>query len=163
MINPDVIRAEIAALLHAYPELRQDEEALLLSLESETSAIEQCESFVKRIKELEAHANSCVDYVKELKARQDLLELRAERMRAALIRILETAGIKSLPLSIATLSVRYVPHVNIVERDLVPEQYRRYPQWEPQKQLIGTALKAGQHVPGCTLSNPSPTLTIRTK
>jgi Siphovirus Gp157 len=163
MIHPDIIKFQIASLLHAHPQLREDEEAPVLSLESETDATSVCAQLVKRVKEIEAHSEGVATYIRELKCRQDLLDLRAENLRTALLKIMETAGLKTLPLPIATLSVRYIPHVDIVERDLVPEQYRRHPPWEPKKAEIKERLKAGEHVSGCALSSSEPSLTIRTR
>jgi hypothetical protein len=162
-LRTDVIKAQVAGLLTAYPELREDDEALVLSLESETDAFALCENLVRACKESEARSNAVAAYISELRGRQDALDRRADSLRAALLTIMETAGLKSLPLTAATLSVRYSAHVNVVDRDLVPEQFRRQPPWEPMKQLISAALKSGQDVPGCTLSNSEPSLTIRVK
>lgn len=162
-ISADIVKAQIAGLLTQHPQLREDDEALVLSLESETDAVSLCEKLVRAAKEAEVRSDAIGKYVADLRARADLLDIRSERLRDTLLKIMDAAGIKSLPLAAATLSIRYTPHVNVIERELVPEYYRRQPPWEPHKNLIGAALKAGQHVPGCTLSNPEPSLSIRVK
>jgi hypothetical protein len=162
-LRTDEVKAEIQSLLARFPELREDDEALVLSLESETDALALCERLVRKIKETEAHREGCAGYIRELKSRQDLLDLRADNIRNTLVSIMAAAGVKNLPLPIATLSLRYGQHVNIVEHELLPEQFRRHLPWEPHKNLIGAALRAGQFVPGATLSNPEPSLSIRVK
>ena len=163
MLRADLVKAQIQVLLANHPELAEDSEALALSLESETDAAALCERLVRAIKETEARSSGIAAYMSDLRERQETLDLRADKMRAVLLQIMETAGLRSLPLSIATLSVRNSEHVIITDRDEVPKGFRREPPWEPMKQLIKAALKAGQHVPGCTLSNPDPSLTIRIK
>jgi hypothetical protein len=163
LIRADEVKAHIQALLALHPELREDDEALVLSLESETDAMALCEQLVRKIKETEAHRDGCAGYIRELKCRQELLDVRAEEMRALLVTIMAAAGVTKLPLSIATLSLRHIAHVTIIESELIPQQFRRFPPWEPMKNLIGAELKAGRHVPGAALSNPEPSLSIRVK
>ena len=162
-LRADEVKAQVQSLLAKHPELREDDEALVLSLESETDAMTLCERLVRKIKETEAHREGCAGYIRELKGRQDLLDLRADNIRALLVTIMSAAGVTKLPLPIATLSLKHTAHVNIVEPDLLPQQFRRQPPWEPHKMLIGAALRAGQFVPGATLSNPDPSLSIRIK
>jgi hypothetical protein len=162
-LRADEVKAHIQDLLARHPELREDDEALVLSLESETDAMAVCERLVRKIKETEAHRDGCAGYIRELKSRQDLLDMRADNIRATLITIMTAAGVKLLPLSIATLSLRHVSHVTIIESELIPQLFRRFPPWEPMKNLIGATLKSGQHVPGAAMSNPEPSLSIRVK
>jgi Siphovirus Gp157 len=157
------IKAQIADLVRKHPELLEDDEGLALSLESETNATELCTRLVNKIKLLEAQQDGIAGYMKELKSRAEILEMRSEAMRALLLSLLETAGLKKLSLSIATVSQMMTRHVVVVDRDMVPEAFRRQPPWEPRLADIGAELRRGETVPGCTLSNPQPSLTIRMK
>lgn len=162
-LTGDAVKAQVQRLLVDCPELREDDEALVISLESETDAIELCTKLVKKIGETEAHSAGVTGYINDLRSRIQTLDLRAERLRVLLLQIMEAAGVKSLPLPIATLSVRYPEKVQVIEPDIIPEYYRRQPPWEPNKLLIKAALKSGASVPGCALSNSEPSLTIRVK
>jgi hypothetical protein len=162
-IRPDLVKAQIAGLLRAHPDLAGDDEGLVLSLESETDAAFLCARLVASIKLAEAHRDSVSGFIKELRSRQELLDLRAGNMRRALISILDSAGLKTLPLSIATLSVTRGRHVEIVDPELIPDCFRRQPPWEPMKKEIGNALRGGQEVPGCALADSEPSLSIRSK
>jgi hypothetical protein len=163
ILTTDVIKAQIQRLLADCPELREDDEALVLSLESETDATELCTKLVRKLKDNEALGKGLNAYIKELRAREEMLVRRDMGLRAILLSIMDAGGLKSLPLSMATLIRGQHQHVILTEPDLLPEYYRRHPPWEPKKSEIKASLKAGEAVPGAVLSNPEPSLTIRTK
>lgn len=162
-LRTEQVKAQIQAMLANYPELRDDDEDLVLSLESETDAMVLCERLVKATKETEAQSDAIAHYISELRIRQEFLDLRAEKMREALLSIMQATDLNKLPLAIATLSLRYNQHVTVTDRDLIPDNFRRQPPWEPLKNLIKETIKSGGDVPGCALSNPEPSLTIRVK
>ena len=162
-LSADEVKAQVQRLLADCPELREDDEALVLSLESETDAAEFCTRLVRKIGETKAYSDGTARYISELRGRQEMLDLRIERLREVLLTVMQSAGLKKLPLTIATLSATPHRHVVFTDRDLIPEAYRRQPPWEPKKKEISDALKAGDVVPGCELSNPEPSLTIRMK
>lgn len=162
-IHADMVKSQVQRLLVDCPELRDDDEALVLSLESETDATELCTRLVRKIKENEAHSNGVAAYIAELRQRQEMFERRDIGLRAILLQIMEAAGVAKLPLAIATLSATPSQHVVVVEPAAVPAEYRRQPPWEPMKKEIKSALKAGMEVSGCVLSNPEPHITIRMK
>ena len=162
-LSADEVKAQIARLLADCPDLRDDDEALVMSLESETDATELCTLLVRRIKLNEAHSNGLAGYISDLRARQEAFDRRDIGLRAILLQIMETAGLKTLRLPVATLSARTNQHVVIVEPERIPPQYRRQPPWEPMKKEIKASLKAGEAVPGAVLSNPEPSLTVLTR
>ena len=157
------VRAEIDALLIEFPELRDDREALVMSLQSETNAVELCERMARAAREDEAHGQALRHYIAELRIQRDRKEARADRMRKVIMSILDMAGIRSLPTPTATLVISRHQHVIVTDREAIPEQYRKQPPWEPMLQIAKADMKAGRHVPGMTLSNPEPSLMIRTK
>lgn len=162
-MRADVVKAQISQMLTNYPELSDDDEALIASLESETDAISLCELLTRAAKETDAHVDALARYISDMKVRKDRLELRSEKLRETLLKIMEAAGVNTLRLPAATLSARPIQHLVIVNQDEIPEEFRRYPPWEPMKQLIKAAIKERGHVPGCTMSNPEPSLSIRVK
>jgi len=162
-LSADEVKAQIQKLLADCPELREDDEGLVLSLESETEAAELMTRLVKKIGETRAYSDGTAKYISDLRARQETLDLRIERLREVLISIMSAAGMTKLPLPIATLSISHKKHVLIMEPALVPDQYLRHRPAEPSKIDIAAAIKAGMVVPGCEMSNPEPSLTIRVK
>jgi hypothetical protein len=158
----DEVKAQIQRLLSDCPELRNDDEALVLSLESETDIIELCQRLVRSIKQNEAYSDGLKEYISELRGRQEAFARRETGLKAILLSVMEAAGVKTLRLPIATLSARPNQHVVIVDPEKIPKLYQRW-KWEPMKNEIRAALKEGKEVPGCVLSNPEPSLTILTK
>ena len=135
-LNADFVKAQVARLFVDCPELREDDEALVMSLNSETDATELCTKLVRKIKENEGYGNSIAAYIAELKQRQEMFDRRDIGLRAILLQIMEAAGVKKLPLPIATLSTPASQHAVVVDFAAVPEKYRRYKPWEPMKNEI---------------------------
>lgn len=141
-----------------------DDEAFLISLESETDFHEQCEWFIQAIVELEAFSASVGELIKSYNTKQDRIDGRVEWMRRMLLNLMEQSGQRQLKYPCATASVSYPTHGKVVVSDIlaVPDGFVVTDR-KPLKTLIGEQLKAGQDVPGCHLSNPEPRLTIRVK
>lgn len=163
-INPEVVKAQIASLLAAYPELKDDEESLILSLESETDTTALLEQLVRNISETKAMVNGLEGYISDLRGRVDMLDRRVEAWHSLILKIMQTADIKNASLTSATVIVKLgQPKVIVTEHDRIPFEFRRVPPWQPDKDAIARSLKANITVDGCVLSNAEPTLTIRTK
>jgi hypothetical protein len=176
-LSADEVKAQIARLLTDCPELREDDEGLVLSLESETEATELCTRLVKAIKETEAHSSSVAALISEYRGRQEMLDLRVEKLKTMLTSIIKATGQTKIQLAIGTPFITPTKHVEVTDYDLVPEYYQRpltwkpdphmnpnkQLTWEPDKKLIGASLKAGQLVSGCKMSEPTDSLTIRMK
>lgn len=159
-INPEVVKAQIASLLALNPDLREDSEALLMSLESETDTIELLTSIVKRIGETEAYMAGTREYIATLRAKIDDMDRWVEGWRRMIFKLMEITGEKSIPLPIGRRLViqRGQRKVVVVDADSIPHEYLK---WEPKLSAIKEALKQGTDVPGTTLSNAEPILTIR--
>ncbi len=165
-LTANEVKAQIQRLLADCPELREDDEALVLSLESETDATELCDLLLENIQLLDAWEAALKSRIDRLKNRIDYLKFRQTRLEQTIISILQAAERKSLPLPHGTPVIRYNQHVVVIEKELVPPEFRRQPplpEWEVDKKLVGAALKAHQPVPGCALSNLEPSLSIRVK
>jgi hypothetical protein len=160
-LSANEVKAQIARLLTDCPELREDDEGLLLSLESETEATELCDRLVQNVEILDCLVETLKLRKKQIDERVSRIEFRQERMKQTIIEILQAAECKSLRLPSGTPVVGSSRHVVITEPEQIPEKFRRHPAWEPKKKEIAAALKAGEAVPGAMLSNPAPTLTIR--
>jgi len=163
-ISPDVVKAQVQRLLYDNPELKNDDEALVMSLESETDAFTLAEILVTKIGEKKAASSGLAAYISELRGRHDDMDRQIESMRTALFKIMEAAELKTLPLSISTVAIRPGPaKVIVTDMDRLPEVCIRQPPPEPNKNLIKEMLKNGDQVPGAFLSNGEDVLSIRVR
>ena len=162
-INPEVVKAQIASLLVEFPELAEDEEALALSLASETDATELLSQLVARIGNAKAMGTGLAAFISDLRARADMLDRRIEAQRALALKIMETAGLKKLELPIASLAVRAgTAKVIITDETALPQDCLRT-KVEPDKIAIKKKLDEGVAVDGAVLSNAGPVLQVRVK
>lgn len=141
-----------------------DDEDFLLALESETDFREQCEWMTQAIVELEYASKGVGQLIADYNTKQDRLDGRALYLRRRLLRLMEEAGQRSLKCPAGTVSATYPKHGRalITDADLLPDDYWQTTR-KPMLTLIGSVLKEGQSVPGATLGNPEPFLTIRVK
>jgi sugar-specific transcriptional regulator TrmB len=84
-IDPKLVRQSIENLKLTHPELLEDNEAWLATLESETSFEELLTSVVRRIEDTKALVIGTKDRFEELKARKDRFEHTASRRCASAV------------------------------------------------------------------------------
>lgn len=162
-LDPATVQQQIAALLVQYPELAEDEVLRADMIEGETEAFEFLSRIVRKIKETDAIVGGLFTYQGELTDRAHRMERRIEAFRALAFKIMQTADLRKAELPEATLSVRQGnAKVIITDETVVPDEYCRFKR-EPNKSVIKTALETGEYIPGATLSNAEPTLTVRVK
>ncbi len=163
-INPIVVRQQIENLKVSHPELLEDDEAWLASLESETRFEELITQVVRRIEDSKALAEGTGIRLDELRARKDRFTHRVESLRNLLFKIMESAELSKLELSEATISVRKGSPQLVGEADpaSLPDALCKISR-SPDRTAIKEALKTGQAVPGFQLSNATPSLSIRIK
>lgn len=128
----------------------QDEEDALAIAESETDILEILDARVERVLQQELLAERA-------KARAKRLEETADRERRVIREMVEVIGEKVVR-PLYTASVSYRTKAIVTDPNALPETYIRR---APDMLAIGRALKEGA-VPGAELTNPSPSLTIRT-
>ena len=137
---------QIKGLLVGY-----EDDMLLASLESETDALELLDRVAEQAiadKELAAKASE----------RAKRLGERAERARDIVKRMLEALELKKIERPLFTASLAFHTKAIVTDQAELPEAFIRH---SPDMIAIGKALREGE-VPGATLSNPEPRLTIRT-
>lgn len=102
------------------------------------------------IKNLEADAKAIKEESKNLAARAKAAENKAEHLRNYLEFCLGGEKFQSPRLAV---SFRHSKKVEVDPNKLydIPDDFLRYKEPEPDKKLIGEALKAGEIIPGCTL------------
>jgi hypothetical protein len=162
-INPFELRQQIANLLLVFPELADDEDARLMSMESETDLKEVLTVVLDNIMEAKAMQVAIDARIADLKTRGDRFYQREQGWRKLAFDLMNAASLRKLQLPTATLSVRNgQPSVQIVDQSFIPEPYWRIKK-EPNISMIKDALKSGEAVPGTLLNNGGETLAILTK
>jgi hypothetical protein len=157
------IQQEIAALILLHPELEEDDILRADSIEGETRAFEFLARIVRKIGATRALADGTAEYIGQLQERKARFERREQALRAFCFKVMNTADLKKVELSEATLSIRAgQPKVVIINEHEIPDAFMRIKK-EPDKTKIKTALQANEYVAGTALSNSEPALTIRTK
>ncbi len=164
MINPLIVRQQVENLKLLHPEILEDDEAWLLSLESETKFDELLTQLVRRIEDTKALAEGTGNRMDELKARKDRFLRRIESLRDLMFKLMESAELAKLELAEATITVRKGQPQLVGEPDpaTLPDELCKI-SCTPDRTAIKEALKTGQTVPGFQLSNSQPSLSIRIK
>lgn len=164
-MQPDrVIRQSIENLKLAHPELIEDDEAWAATLESETDFTEVLTTIVRRIEDTKALVIGTKDRFEELKARKDRFEHRIDTLRELAFKIMHAAELAKVELPEATLSLRAGTQQLVGEADpaALPDALCKISR-DLNRTAIKEALKDGQTVPGFSLSNSAPSLSIRIK
>lgn len=160
-VNPEIVRQQIANLLHQYPELAEDEDLRLDMIEAETDANSLFSAIVAQIIEADKSAMGLAAYERKFKERRTRMEHRIEKLRELGFKIMEAADIRKVELPEATLSIRNgTQQVVITDESRLPDKFVRVER-SPRKTEIKDALKSGEAIPGAELSNGSPSLSIR--
>jgi hypothetical protein len=164
LINPLVVRQQIENLKVSHPELIEDDEAWLASLESETKFEELVTQLVRRIDDSKALAEGTAGRLTELQERKARLLHRMESLRNLLFKLMESAELAKLELPEATITIRRGSPQLIGEADpaSLPDDLCKISR-SPDRTAIKDALKTGKKVPGFSLSNATPSLSIRIK
>lgn len=163
-MNPILVRQQIANLRMSHPELVEDEEAWLLSLESETSLDELLRAIERKRQEAECLSVGIGVNIVALKERCARIDRRQDACRDLLFNLMQAADVKNRELPEATLSITN-GRPKVLITDEVAVIFHGYGRviCEPDKKLIKDTLDAGQEVPGAVLSNSEPHITIRTR
>jgi len=162
-ITPEFVKAQIARLLLAFPDLNDDLEDLALSLASETDLESLMNKLILDEREAATNASAIQIWIRELQIRMQRFDMKQAACKKMMFELMDMAGIKKLPLPLATVSiVRGRDKVVITDERALPSIYVKTTR-EPRKAMIADALRTGHTVPGAELDNGEPHLTIRVK
>lgn len=154
---------ERANLLAAYPELAGDEQALADTLEGETGLPDAVAAMIRKARRAEAFEEACAKLAAETRDRGSRFGQQAIALRNSALSLMQSADMNKLEQPDFTASVsKGRGKVIIADETALPDAMFRTTR-APDKAAIGDALKGGQTVPGALLSNPEPTLTVRTR
>lgn len=164
-MQPDrVVRQQIENLKISHPEILEDDDAWLATLESETDFNEMVTKIVRRIEDSKALAVGTKDRLDELETRKKRFEHRVNVLRDLLFSLMDSARLPRLELPEATVSVRSVPpSVMITDESRLPDiacKFERKPDKTKIKELLATE---PFYVAGATMSNGGKTISIKIK
>lgn len=154
------LRAELA---EAYG-LSEDDDALPDTIDGLTDLGDQITALIGQALENESFAEAIDKRISELRTRKDRLNKAAKAIRSAVAEAALEAGLKKLPRPEFTLSFGISkPSLtgDASPSDLSPEFVRV--KLELDRPKIKAAIDEGRAVPGFSLSNGRPTVTVRVK
>ena len=161
-VHEEISRA--AAVRQRLEELKATDPDLVLdTIEGETDLLEIMAWLLRKLGDEDYMQDGITARIADLQTRRRDSEGRSERLRDTLLRCVEATGEKSVRLAEATLSVaNRVPGIATIDEALLPETFFRVER-KASRTAINAALKAGEEVPGVTLSNGGSSLTVRRK
>ena len=163
MIDPFVIRQQIENLRFTHPELWEgdDDDFLVQVLEGETDLHAMLTSIVDRINDDEDRLETIKMRIGKHRERHERIDRRVSAMRNLAFKLMQHANVPKIELALATLVVRAgTPKVVITDETALPESCVRTKR-EPDRVAIKDFLTSGVSVPGASLSNAEPGLTIK--
>lgn len=111
--------------------------------------------------EREAQSNALSDIIDTMVARRARLMEGAQALRRAALNAMLEGGLPKLTAPDMTVGVRDgKPKVIVSDPDAIPDIYFRVTR-SPDKTAIGDVLRSGHAVPGASLGNADPILTVR--
>lgn len=166
MTSTDIVReTDIARdLLKTFSDI-SDEDAITITLASETNLLEVIGAGVERVSLIETLGASIDTLIESLKSRRQRLDMQAERIRTAIGVAMEATSLKKLELPMWAISLAKKPAGLIVtDESAIPSNFFKLPPPPApklDKKAVLDALKAGQTVPGATLDNGGSIVKIR--
>lgn len=144
-------------------QLGEDDPKLVLDMiEGETNLAEACVVVLEETYEDEILIAGLEAHIKEMQTRKGRMEKSVETRRTIILAAMDRAGIPTIKSALGTISVRPTqPKTVISDEAQIPAKF-----WKPSdptldKKALGDALKAGETIPGASLSNGGITLSIR--
>jgi hypothetical protein len=163
-LDPTIIRRQIENLKVSFPDLAGDDESWQVSLESETDLSELLTNIIRKIDDSKALVIGTKDRFEELEQRKARFEHRIDALRQLAFKLMQSAEVTKLELPEATLSLRNGAQQLVGEADAasLPDDLCKVSR-SIDRTKVKEALKAGKDVPGFSLSNAAPSLSIRVK
>lgn len=157
------VARHVEALIADFPELADDEALRADMVEGST----ELHSVVSRAMRVRTDARAMLNGLKIVKA--DLLERtsrmlrREEAMSVIIKRLMDAAGVSSLTLPEATLTMsRGRESVGVTDLEALPQGFFVIER-KADKDALYKAIKAGSDIPGATIVRATPSLVVRTK
>ena len=142
--------------------LTDDEDVIRDTLEGETNLDGCIRALILSIDEDKVLVDGLKERIKDLSERKTRFEARIEAKRALVAQAMEIAEWKKKEFDIATVSLgKPAPQMRILEEADIPPGYWIAGDPKLDRKRLLADLKEQQSIPGVTLANGSPVLTIR--
>lgn len=155
----------LAASLRAQGFL-DDDDLIADTIEGETDAMEAVSHLLQWIEEQDAFAVALKAQEADKAARRKRFEERVDAGRRAIAAFMDGCGLNKIERPEATLSLRRggqtVTRASDFTAEALPDDLVKVKR-EPDAAAIKAALQEGREVPGASLSNGAPVLTVRTR
>jgi hypothetical protein len=141
-----------------------DPKLLLDTIEGETNLAEACVFVLEQTHEDEILIEGLDAKIKELQVRKGRMEKSVTDRRTIILMAMDRAGLSTIRSPLGTLSVRPTqPKAAITDEAIIPAKFFKPQDPKLDKAAVLDALKAGETVPGASLSNGGIQLSIRVK
>lgn len=141
-----------------------DPKLLLDTIEGETNLAEACVFVLEQTHEDEILIEGLDAKIKELQVRKGRMEKSVADRRTIILMAMDRAGLHTIRSPLGTLSVRpTAPKATITDEAVIPARFFKPQDPKLDKAAVLDALKAGEAVPGASLSNGGIQLSIRVK
>ncbi len=141
-----------------------DEQTLADTLEGLTDLNEVIAAIVRAAVTDEALSDGLRTRIGEMLERQSRLDDRAAKRRQIACEAMMGAAIKKITAPDLTISLRAgTPSLVVIDETAIPQSYWVARQPRLDRQSLQADLKRGAAVPGVTLNNSEPVLSVRTK
>lgn len=162
-LDAQFVKAEIARLIEANPELADDETLRADMIDAETNADRILSRVVSEKIEADTMAEAIDLQVKDKIARRDRYRRKSEAMRSLAKSVMRAAGLSKITLTEASLSItKPRTSVEVHSADDLPQGYFTTVR-KPDSAAIKSSLERGEEIPGAFLVTGDSGLMIRTK
>ncbi len=160
----DQTRIQVADLLRRYPELQDDEVLKADMLEGASNLNEVLEQLSAAMRDTDTMMEAQTQRIKDIQERRARYEARYESLREMIFDLMQTAELRKVELSEATLSIRSGSQsVMVTDQELIPLKFLKVAPPTVDKAALRDALKAGEQIAGASLSNGAPSLAVRVR
>lgn len=156
-------KTEIINVIAAYPELQDDEQLLLDTLEGETNLFEIVSALVRLKGETDVQCTGLTKWVDELSERKARFLRKSDAFKKLIQTLMDAAGVDKMTLDEATV-FKTKGSMKVVVKDVqsLPQGFYRIER-KAETAEIKKTLESGEDVPGAYLELGAPSLTIRIK
>ena len=139
-----------------------DDQTFWDSLDGETDAADILDRLIWMTQQDQHHIDALKEHEAALKLRRQRMEARVDANNAAMLSVLDAAGVAKVQRPCATLTRRNgSPSVVITDEDAVPSQLCQFRK-VPDKKAIKAQIDAGETVPGAEIQIGPDGVTMRT-
>ena len=142
----------------------EDEETLVDTLEGMTDLTDMLTKIIRSSLDDKALVTALKQREADMQERRERFEVRAQKKRDLVFNFMERAEIKKIAAPDFTAGLRAGQEkVMVIDEAAIPAAFWRAGVPTLDKKALATALKANADIPGATLANAPPTLSVRAK